>query len=359
MKDTTKKDVQSISQMLQKGLDELFSGDKFKSFLKMTARFPNYSYRNILLLLRQCPHATKVMGFRSWIMNGRMVRSGEKALRIIAPFVKDDEREKEKDDDKKADTFRRISVFDISQTDLVPGFQDTAASVATVQIAAYPFIAGNLEGDVDGFDEILAAVRAVSPYAIQIEVITGTKKGYCNYTRRVIGVKQGLSQLHTLKTCVHEIAHALLHCGVNGTQRKEIEAESVAFIVCQYFDLDTSDYSFNYIAGYSVGKEKKELKNFLDSIQKTASFLIDSIEGEIKAHEIGYYDNDLSVLVNRKTIMRLFGQGKTVYLVYPGKGELFAMDKKQLDEHDGPYAVERNVWRQAFYDGDIENADAA
>lgn len=101
MKDTTKKDVQSISQMLQKGLDELFSGDKFRSFLKMTARFPNYSYRNILLLLRQCPHATKVMGFRSWMMNGRMVRSGEKALRIIAPFVKEDERKKKKTAIKK------------------------------------------------------------------------------------------------------------------------------------------------------------------------------------------------------------------------------------------------------------------
>lgn len=241
----------------------------------------------------------------------------------------------------------------------MPGFKDTAASVATVQIAAYPFIAGSLEGDVDGFDDILAAMRKVSPYSIRIEPLTGTRKGYCSYERRIIVIKQGLSQLHTLKTCVHEIAHALLHCGVNGKQQKEIEAESIAFIVCQYFNLDTSDYSFNYIAGYSLGKEKKELKDFLDSIQKTASFLIDSIEGELEACKITYDNKDLSVLVNRKTILRLYSQGVSVYIVYPGKGELFVMDKKQLDGHSGPYAVERSVWRQAFYDNNIENADAA
>ena len=359
MKDNNKKDVDSISKMLQKGLDELFSCDRYEAFLKMISRFPNYSYRNILLLLRQCPHATSVKGFRSWIKLGRMVKTGERALRIIAPFVKEEHRDKEKGEDKTADTFRRISVFDISQTEGIEGFPDSAGNMAPIQIAGYPFHVTELNGNVENFHAILAAMREISPYHINIEPVSGIRKGYCNYSRRVIGIKQGLSQLHTLKTCVHEIAHALLHGDVNSKQRKEIEAESVAFIVCRYFDMDTSDYSFNYIAGYSIGKEKKELKKFLDSIQKTASFLIDSIEGAIKAREIGYDSDEFSLLVNEKTILRLFGQGEAVYLVYPGKGELFVMDKKQLDGYGGPFAVERNVWRQTLDSGRLDAANAA
>lgn len=339
--------VESIGKMLQKGLEELFTGDKYKAFLKMTARFPNYSYRNILLLLRQCPHASMTKGFKGWKKVGRSVMEGQKGLRIIAAFVKDDEKENDKNKSEyDVDKFRRISVFDISQTEPLDGWQGDAFIVPEpVQIVQYPFGAKQLEGDVIGFAELMAVFDAISPFPISIEIISGPRNGYCNYSQNKIGIKQGMSQLQTVKTVIHEIAHGFLHFDVEKDKRqKEIEAESTAYIVCQYYGLDTSDYSFSYIAGYSTGKEKKELKDFLDTIQKTASFIIDAIEGEKEARRISYNNGGLSILVNQKTVMRLYRDGLPVYLVYPEKGELFVTSKNEIEGHFGPFAVERGAW---------------
>ena len=341
-----KKSVESIGAMLKQGLDELFSGERYRDFLKMTARFPNYSYRNLILLLSQCPHATQVKGFRGWLAVGRAVRAGEKGIRIIAPFVKEDAKFEENiddvDTDANVDVFRRISVFDISQTDGADSLPGISAS--PVQIAPFPFKTAVLNGDVPNFNELFAAIKKISPYPIHIENISGDRKGYCSYTKEIIAVRQGLSQLHTIKTCLHEIAHALLHRAVANKERKEIEAESIAFTVCQYFNLDTSEYSFNYIAGYSIGKECKEITAFLDTIQKAASYLIDSIEGELERTRIAYDNSELCVIANHKTAMRLYSQGALVYLIYPGRGEVFAMDKAQIQKHEGPYAVESSLW---------------
>ena len=337
--------IHSIGQMLKKGIAELFNGEQYQNFLKITARFPHYSYRNLILLLGQCPHATAVKGFRGWLSVGRIVRSGERGIRIIAPYVKAEEKQNsgdDKGDEADIDKFRRISVFDISQTDRLDGVSD---ATVVPQVLAIPtlFPVKELTGDVDGFSEIYEALERISPFPIVVEVMNGNKKGYCNYTKEMIAVKQGLSQLHTIKTCIHEIAHAILHRRVKNKQQKEMEAESVAYVVCQYFGLDTSDYSFGYIAGYSMGKENKEIAAFLDQIQKSASYLIDFIDGAREGIRIDYDNSDLCVLTNSKTAARLYDQGMPVYLVYPGQGELFVLVKQQIGEHNGPYAVERQM----------------
>ena len=346
-----KKDVESISKMLNQGLDDLFGGEHYRNFLKMTAHFPNYSYRNLVLILQQCPHATQVRTFRGWRANGRVVRAGEKAIRIIAPFIKAvDKPEDDSDDnvdDTDADIFRRISVFDILQTDCIDGSSDIA-DTTPVHIAPYPFKAPALLGDVPGFAGLLAAIRQISPYPIKIENIRGNRKGYCSYAEGIIAVKRGLSQLHTIKTCIHEVAHSLLHRGIKSKQQREIEAEGIAFIVCNYLNLDTSEYSFNYIVGYNTGKKRKEITTFLDTIQKTASYLIDSIDGARESARIFYNNEDLCMITNDKTAMRLHEQGAPVYLVYPGPSELFVLEKKQILEHNGPFAVEKQTWQRHY-----------
>ena len=118
----------------------------------------------------------------------------------------------------------------------------------------------------------------------------------------------------------------------------------MAFIVCQYLGLDTSSFSFPHIARYSFGQERKRLEQFLDAIQQTALYLIDSIDGLLEARQIGYEEKDYFLLTNRRTALRLFREQQSVYLVFPGKGELLTMCKKAIEEHEGPFATDRVGW---------------
>ena len=151
-------------------------------------------------------------------------------------------------------------------------------------------------------------------------------------------------RLHTIRTVLNQIVQCWRRPYCTDREQLEIEAESVAFIVCQYLGLDTSEFSINYIAKYSYGKERGHLEQFLDNIQKTALFFINSIEGVREASRIGYDISEYFLVVSRKTALNLFQNGSSVYLVYPGKGELLAMKKKDLEEHAGPYAADRSVW---------------
>lgn len=344
--------VRSTSQMLQDGLDEVFSSQAYRRFLMFIGNNPNYSYRNALLILQQCPHATRVQGFRAWNRESRMVKKNERGLRINAHFdnkKKEEDRpplppsQRKKAKKRKDKNFRKISVFDISQTALVDEdgavIEETAAR-GPVTLLPTPFETDLLEGEVHGYNELLTYLNAVSPLPIVFR--SGLKNdGSCGYAD--ITVKKDMSQRHTIRTIAYLIARSWRLPYSTDHEQLEVESESIAFIVCQYMGLDTSEFSFNYIAKYSLGKERTSLELFLDAIQKTALFFIDSIDGVRASHITGHQDPDYIIVVNRKTIQRMFQQGLPVYLHYK-EGELFAMEKKDIEEHEGLFAVERDVW---------------
>lgn len=345
-KKSDKKNVASIRKLLQQGLDELFSSEQYRDFLTMMSRFPNYSYANTVLVLRQCPHAVETHTFRGWIKLGRI--PNQSGIKIRAPKSKRDDKDKDASVDDPDDMdFRTMTVFDISQTVQLDGREEPQQRREPVKVVTNPFRAQELVVDVDGYMEIMAVLRQISPYAIRVEQLPekDKRKGFANFSRRIIVVRQGMSQLHTIKTAIHEIAHAMLHTAKSDVKRREIEAESIAYIVCHRLGLDTASYSFHYIAGYSVGRDKKEMRQILDTIQKTACYLIDYIEGELEARRLRYSDEDYVMLVNNSTAMRLHGEGVPVYLLYPGEGELFVTKKEQILQHTGPYAVEHDIWQ--------------
>ena len=305
------------------------------------------------MILQQCPHAKKVMGFKGWLSVGRCVQKDEKGLRINARFEKNKQDEKiphiaenenSKHCKKKKDReYRRISVFDISQT---AGLDKGEITVPLINgtVAANPFETTMLEGTVNNHEKILEMLQETSPLPIHFRHMHIDST--CVETGIII--REGMSQLHTNRTIVNQISKAWLHASCCGQEDIEIIAESVTFITAQYLGLDTSDFSFHYIAKYSYGKEEKSLKQFLNTIQRTALHFIDSIDGFLESQRIEYDTSEYFLLSNQKTAKRLFFAGQPVYLVYPGKGELFATESKQISEHDGPYAVEQTVWNESY-----------
>ncbi len=294
---TEKQKVQEITEKLEQGLQELFESEKYKSYLNTMSKFHNYSFNNTLLIAMQKPDATLVAGYKAWQRNfERHVKKGEKGIRILAPAPYKIKEEQEKIDpvtnepmlDKdgmpimeeveiKIPAFRVVPVFDVSQTD---GKELPELSV------------DELSADVDGYQEFMKALEVVSPTPIEYEDIPGEAKGYFSTTMNRIAIQEGMSESQTVKTAIHEVAHAKLHSREREKETdlserkdrntKEVEAESVAYTVCQHFGIDTSDYSFGYIAGWSSGKEMTELKSSLDTIRRTASELISGIEAQLQ-----------------------------------------------------------------------------
>lgn len=294
---TERQKVKEITDKLEEGLKELFESEKYKNYLSTMSKFHNYSVNNTLLIALQKPDATLVAGFKAWQKNfNRHVNKGEKGIRILAPapYIIKEERDKldpvtgevvfDKDGmpqteevEVKIPAFRAVSVFDVSQTDGEP----------IPELEAKELLA-----TVEGYEDFIKAVTYVSPVSISFEDIPGDSKGYFSPTENRIGVQEGMSESQTVKTMVHETAHAMLHsrevekddllAPVKDRNTKEVEAESIAYTVCQHFGIDTAGYSFGYIAGWSSGKDMKELKSSLDTIRKTASELITGIEGQLQ-----------------------------------------------------------------------------
>ena len=294
---TEKQKVQEITEKLEQGLKELFESEKYRTYLNTMSKFHNYSINNTILIAMQKPDATLVAGFKAWQRNfERHVKKGEKGIRILAPAPYKIKEEQEKIDpvtnepmlDKdgmpimeeveiKIPAFRVVPVFDVSQTD---GKELPEISV------------GELSADVEGYQDFMRALEAVSPAPIGYEDIPGEAKGYFDITLNRVAIQEGMSESQTVKTAIHEVAHAKLHNREKEKETdlsehkdrntKEVEAESVAYTVCQHFEIDTSDYSFGYIAGWSSGKEMTELKSSLDTIRKTASELISGIEAQLQ-----------------------------------------------------------------------------
>ena len=287
------KDMDSIMQSLESGVEELFTSNRYQEFLKTMAKFHNYSFNNTMLIAMQRPDATLVTSYKNWQSMGRQVMKGEKGITIIAPAPYKKMKEKEVLDenqrpimgtDGKPKTeqvevtvphFKAVTVFDIAQTSGEP--------IQTLE----PEL---LTAAVQDFDSFMQAIQKISPVPIRFDEIDGNANGYYHNADKEIVIKKGLSESQTLKTAIHETAHAKLHdkeimesLGVEKDRlTKEVEAESVAYCVCSSFGLDTSDYSFPYIAGWSSSREMQEMKASMDVIRKTAGEMIDQLTEELE-----------------------------------------------------------------------------
>ena len=345
--------VREITDKLEQGIKELFESERFKEYLRTMSKFYHYSFSNTLLIAMQKPEATYVAGYTSWQRNfDRQVMKGEKGIKILAPapYKAKEERERidpstqkpvlDADGNPVTETvevmrpaFKVVSVFDISQTD--------GKELPDI-------IVDELSGSVENYTAFFEALKQESPVPISFEDIPGGAKGYFSPVENRIAIQEGMSEIQTIKTAIHEIAHAKLHSidrpepeptwkivmvSEGGTKRdffsgfaseaeanaaaehegwrfvdenrfewrleveedtsavqdmrkdrhtKEVEAESVAYTVCQRYGIETSDYSFGYIAGWSSGKETKELKGSLETIRKTAAEMIDSVDAKLK-----------------------------------------------------------------------------
>lgn len=287
--------VKALFQQAADGAKAVFESAKYREYLVVMAKFHRYSANNILLIKAQCPHATCVAGFQAWRTKfGRQVQQGEHGIQILARVDRRITKIKEETDEsgntiKKPVTreihyYKPAYVYDVSQTDGRP----------------LPRLVNELDGSVHDYQSLMSTLSAVAPYPIAFEPIPGETKGYCNYQEKKIAIKAGMSEVQTAKTAVHEIAHALLHAPEQGAAAgtrpdqslREVQAESVAFVICNHYGIDTSDYSFPYIALWSRGKTPDECNHCLKDIQQTASQLISAIDtGLEKRNELSRLDS--------------------------------------------------------------------
>ena len=320
---TEKQKVQEITEKLEQGIKELFESEKYKTYLNTMSKFHNYSFNNTMLIAMQKPDATLVAGFKAWQKNfDRHVKKGEKGIRILAPapYKIKEERDKidpvtqelllDKDGNPQKEeveitipAFRAVSVFDVAQTDGKP-IPELAAK--------------ELLSDVEGYQDMIRAVEAISPVPIELEEIAGDSKVYYDRDAKRIAVQENMSEGQTLKTMIHEVAHSKLHSKEveqdeqmkKDRNTKEVEAESIAYTVCQHFGVDTSDYSFGYIAGWSSGRDTKELRASMDTIRRTASELIAGIEEQIQElqrnREVSQEQTKESILLIQNTDLSEF-----------------------------------------------------
>lgn len=282
--------LKEITDKLKQGVAEVFSSDKYKQFLDTMAKFPRYSVNNNILIMMQKPDAQICQSFTGWKEMGRFVKKGEKGIKIIAPSPYTIQREQNKLDESgrpmldhdgepimenveiKINAFKVVSTFDVSQTD---GKELPSLGV------------DELMGKVDGYGTFFEALKQNCPVPMKFEDIPGGAKGYYSQTEKRIAIQEGMSEVQTVKTAIHEMAHQKLHAIELGNKdlnrnSKEVEAESVAYTVCQHYGIDTSDYSFSYVAGWSEGKEMPELKASLDTIRRAASEMISSIDEKME-----------------------------------------------------------------------------
>ena len=271
---------------MEEGSRAIFASDEYREYLDFLSKFHDYSYNNVILIKMQLPTASLVAGYGDWLKkHHRYVRKGEKAIRILAPTPYKKKKEMDVIDEhgntSKEEVevlvpcFKIVNVFDVSQTEGEP-----LPSLGVDE----------LDGTVEQFDAFMDALKAVSPAPIGYEDIPGNSHGYYDHVERRIAIQEGMPQLQTLKTGIHEVAHAVLHAWPedgkkpkDGPDRhtREVQAESVAYTVCQHYGLETSDYSFAYIAGWSSGRDVKELKESLCVIRQTAHDLIAAIDAAL------------------------------------------------------------------------------
>ncbi len=334
---TEKQRVKELTDRLEQGLDELFNSENYKKYLTTMSKFHNYSFNNTMLIAMQKPEASLVAGYQAWQKNfERHVKRGEKAIRILAPAPYKIKEEQDKLDPVTGElmldqngqpqkeeveitipAFRAVSVFDVSQTEGKP-LPELAAK--------------ELLSTVEGYEDFLQAIRNIAPVPVEFEEIAGGSKGYYDTIEKRIAVQENMSESQTLKTLVHETAHSILHdkevnqdanMPIKDRNTKEVEAESVAYTVCQHFGIDTSEYSFGYIAGWSSGRDKRELHSSMDTIRKTASEMITGIEGQLLALE---QERAMLQEAEKESILLIHNTDLSEYTLLNVRG----MDKEEL-----------------------------
>lgn len=317
--------VKEVTERLEQGVKELFESERYQAYLRAMSKFHDYSLNNTLLILLQKPDASLVAGYGKWRDEfERHVKAEEKGIKIFAPAHKKIRKEVEKLDpdtgkpvigedgkpvmEMKEITIPRykvVNVFDVSQTD--------GKAIPDMSVDA-------LTGSIEQYEDFWRALKEISPVPVELEKIESGAHGYYSLADKRIAIDEGMSELQTIKTLIHEIAHAKLHdidLSLPPQERqerpnqrtREVEAESIAYTVCQHFGLETSEYSFGYIAGWSSDKEIAELKASLETIRKTASELIGEIEGrfaELQAQREEAHDSPEKIAEDLFDLMRDF-----------------------------------------------------
>lgn len=260
-------EVRKITEKLESAVVELVSSDRYKDWLVTMSKFHSYSLNNTILILCQKPDAKRVAGYKTWQSLGRQVRKGEKSIRILAPCpfkktIKDDDGEEKV---VMIPRYRVVGVFDISQTD--------GPDLPTIYN-------GPLKDGVDGYEKLLGDLLSICPVHVSFDDIEGGANGFFSPGENRICVKKGMSEAQTIKTLIHEMAHQMLHGGkcLKDRETKEVEAESVAYTVCNWLGIETDDYSLSYVAGWSSGKDLKELRGSMEAIRVASKEMIDRLE---------------------------------------------------------------------------------
>ena len=283
--------MSEIQERLMNGTKEIYESGKWAEYISVMSKFPNYSINNCILIASQCPHASYVCGYKKWNEFNRNVLKGESGIMIFAPIKGKVEVEEPKFDEKNQPvlnddgtqttekvmreykSFRPCYVFDLSQTEGEP----------------LPTLASRLEGGVEDYEKLKEVLISISPVPITFEEVPGSANGFYSPTEMRIVVQDGMPELQTIKTMLHEISHATYgHGGKDDKwdkQSKEIHAESTAFWVAGMLGLDTGDYSFGYITGWSKDREVSELKENLELIKNTANDLVTKIDEKLAEYE--------------------------------------------------------------------------
>lgn len=282
--------IQELSQRLEEGIRSVFASSQYREYLKAMSKFHSYSYNNSMLIHLQKPDARYVAGYKTWKSFDRHVKKGAKGIAILAPNPYKEVREVDVIDPKTGEvqldaegkprkeqrqinytSFRVISVFDISQTEGKP----------------LPELIEELQKKTANYPLLINIIRSTAPVPIRFDSWDEEAKGYYDLKKKEIVIKTGMSESQTLKTAIHEMAHSLLHAEMKTEKSPatmEVEAESIAFIVCDHFGVDTSDYSFGYLASWSSSKELPELKASLKTIQDTSHDLIERMDLQMQRH---------------------------------------------------------------------------
>ena len=306
-KEAAESKLDTIMKSLEEGVEKVFTSEQYQMYLQTMAKFHNYSFNNTLLIAMQRPDATLLAGYQTWQKKfHRHVKRGEKGIKIIAPVPVKEKRQVEKIDEETQEIvigidgqpetetverilprFRVTTVFDVSQTEGEP--------LPTLEV-------NELVGDVFIYEDFMKGLEEISPVPFQFQEIDSGAKGYYSNAEKLVAIQTSMSQAQTMKTAVHEMTHAIFHdrdvMEENGITKdritKEVEAESVAYVVCNHFGLDTSDYSFNYVAGWSSDKEMPELRSSMDTIRLTSSQLIaDITEKLLELQKTRELENDI------------------------------------------------------------------
>lgn len=342
--------MKEITDRLEAGIQALFESEQYKAYLTAMSKFHNYSFNNTLLIAMQKPDASLVAGFGKWRDDfERHVKKGEKGIKILAPSPYKVKKQMEKIDpatqkpvigaDGKPVTeereieipaFRVVTVFDVSQTE--------GKEIPDIAVS-------ELTGSVEQYQDFFTALEKASPVPIAFENIEGGAHGYYHLEEKRIAIDEGMSELQTLKTAIHEIAHAKLHAidkdapateQVDRPDRRtrEVQAESVAYAVCQHYGLDTSDYSFGYVAGWSSGRELSELKASLETIRKAANELITDIDGHLAQLQQEREAKQEAEQPQEQEAAYRLENGNTLYVQTSETGydyTLYGPDNKELD----------------------------